>query len=70
MGEMYIQEAHMEYKRRILKLLDEIGDDEIVFLRQIYTIIKKHIEKRGKPARLSFSNISIDQYDRQEQREQ
>lgn len=37
------------YKRLILELLEEIEEvkeDDIIFLRQIYTIIKKHIEKR------------------------
>lgn len=36
----------MEYKRRILEMLDKIGEDDIIFLRQIYTLIKRHIEKR------------------------
>lgn len=36
----------MEYKRKILDLLEVIEDDDIIFLRQIYTIIKKHIEER------------------------
>ncbi len=36
----------MEYKRRILELLAEIEEDDLVFLKQIYTLIKKHIEKR------------------------
>lgn len=37
------------YKRLILELLEEIEEvkeDDIIFLRQIYTMIKKHIEKR------------------------
>ncbi len=37
------------YKRLILELLGEIEEmkeDDIIFLRQIYTMIKKHIEKR------------------------
>ena len=37
------------YKRLILELLEEIEEvkeDDIIFLGQIYTMIKKHIEKR------------------------
>lgn len=37
----------MEYKRKILKLLEQIEDDDTIFLRQIYTIIKRHV-KRGE----------------------
>ncbi len=36
----------MNYKRAVLELLEQIGEDDILFLRQLYTIIKKHIEKR------------------------
>ena len=36
----------MNYKRRIIELLDKIEEDDIIFLKQIYTIIKRHIEKR------------------------
>ena len=37
------------YKRLILELLkdiEEVKEEDIIFLRQIYTIIRKHIEKR------------------------
>lgn len=37
------------YKGLILELLEEIEEKEyedIIFLRQIYTMVKKHIEKR------------------------
>lgn len=37
----------MDYKYLILKLLGEIGDNDVVFLNQIYTIMKKHMEKQG-----------------------
>lgn len=37
---------HMNYKRRALELLGEIEDNDIIFLRQICTIINKHINKR------------------------
>ncbi len=36
----------MDYKRRVAELLEEIGDDDIIFLSQIYTLLKRHIEKR------------------------
>lgn len=36
----------MNYKRKILEMLERIPDDDIIFLKQIFTIIKKHIEKR------------------------
>ncbi len=36
----------MNYKRKILEMLERIPEDDIIFLRQIFTIIKRHIEKR------------------------
>ncbi len=36
----------MEYKRKVVELLEEIEDSDIIFLNQIYTLIKRHIEKR------------------------
>ncbi len=36
----------MEYKRKVLELLAELDDRDIVFLCQLYTLIKRHIEKR------------------------
>ena len=36
----------MSYKDAIIKLLEQIDESDEVFLRQIYTIIKKHIERR------------------------
>lgn len=37
---------YMNYKRAVMELLEQIGEDDIIFLRQLYTIIKKHIDKR------------------------
>ena len=36
----------MNYKRRVIELLEKIEEDDIIFLKRIYTIIKRHIEKR------------------------
>lgn len=37
----------MSYKRIVMEMLEkEIEENDIVFLKQIYTIIRKHIEKR------------------------
>lgn len=36
----------MNYKRRVIELLEKIEEDDIIFLKQIYTIVKRHIEKR------------------------
>lgn len=39
----------MEYKRLIMKMLGEISEeDDVIFLRQIYTLIKRHVEKKQK----------------------
>ncbi len=38
----------MEYKRKVMELLEEIEEDDVIFLRQIYTIIKRHIERKRK----------------------
>lgn len=40
-----LQGVNMDYKSKILELLELIEDNDIIFLRQLYTIIKKHIEK-------------------------
>lgn len=38
----------MEYKRLIIEMLEKIKEDnDIIFLKQIYTLIKRHIEKDG-----------------------
>lgn len=37
-----------EYKKIIIEMLNYLNDSDIVFLKQIYTLIKKHLErKRG-----------------------
>lgn len=36
----------MEYKEWILQMLEEIQDNDIYFLSLIYTLMKRHIEKK------------------------
>lgn len=38
----------MEYKKLILKMLDDISDTDTVFLQQIYTLFKRHMERAGR----------------------
>lgn len=38
----------MGYKIIIIELVKKINDNDVLFLNQIYTIIEKHIEKKGK----------------------
>lgn len=40
----------MEYKRLIMEMLDRISEADTTFLSQIYTLIKRHIEKAGNRA--------------------
>lgn len=35
----------MEYKRLIIEMLDDVHESDIVFLRRIYILIKRHIER-------------------------
>lgn len=37
----------MEYKRLIMDMISKISEEDTIFLRQIYTLIKRHIEKAG-----------------------
>lgn len=38
-----------EYKKIIVEMLNYLNDSDIVFLKQVYTLIKKHLErKRGR----------------------
>lgn len=37
--------AAEDYRRRIVDIVDNIEDE--VFLRRIYAVLRKHIEKRG-----------------------
>ena len=37
----------MEYKRLIIAMITEIKEDDVIFLRQIYALIRRHMEKVG-----------------------
>lgn len=37
-----------EYRKHIKELLKNTDDEDIVFLRQIYTMFKVHLQKRQK----------------------
>ena len=37
----------MEYKRLIIAMITEIKEDDVRFLKRIYTLVKKHIERIG-----------------------
>ncbi len=37
----------MEYKRLIIAILAEIKEDDVIFLQQIYALMKRHVEKKG-----------------------
>lgn len=43
-----IRSRIMGYKGAIIKLLEQIDESDELFLRQIYTIIIKHMEKKNK----------------------
>ncbi len=36
----------MDYKKMILELLEKIDGNDVIFLNQIYTIIKKHVKNQ------------------------
>lgn len=38
----------MEYKEWILRFIEQIGDDDTVFLSQIYTLLKRHVERSAR----------------------
>jgi hypothetical protein len=38
----------MEYKKHIILLIEQVDDNDIRFLRQIYTIIKMHLKRCDK----------------------
>lgn len=38
----------MEYKKVIIQLLDQLDESDFRFLKQLYIIIKKHLEKKGR----------------------
>ena len=35
----------MEYKRFIVEMIEKISETDTIFLRQIYTLVKRHVEK-------------------------
>lgn len=35
----------MEYKRLIIEMIEKISETDTIFLRQIYTLVKRHVEK-------------------------
>lgn len=37
----------MEYKRLIIAMITEVREDDVIFLQQIYTMVKKHVEAAG-----------------------
>lgn len=37
----------MEYKRLILIMMTQVEEDDVIFLQQIYTFIKRHLENKG-----------------------
>ncbi len=37
-----------EYKSVIVKMLQKLDESDYLFLRQIYTIMKKHLERKGR----------------------
>lgn len=37
-----------EYKQLIIELVKKCDESEKVFLIQVYTIIKKHLQRRGR----------------------
>ena len=38
----------MDYKNLIIEMLEYLDESDIIFLRQIFTLIKKHIERKGR----------------------
>lgn len=37
-----------EYKTVIYKMLNNIDDTDEKFLKQLYTLVKKHLERKGR----------------------
>lgn len=37
-----------DYKTAIYKMLANIDDTDEKFLKQLYTLVKKHLERRGR----------------------
>ncbi len=36
----------MEYRKYIMQMMEEVGDDDIIFLQQMYTFLKIHLERK------------------------
>ena len=42
-------EVHMmDYKAEIIKLINKLNASDETFLKQVYIIIKKHFERKGR----------------------
>lgn len=39
-------EVHMSYKKIIIELVEKLEESDERFLKQLYTIIKKHLERK------------------------
>lgn len=37
-----------DYKTAIYKMLNNIDDTDEKFLKQLYTLVKKHLERKGR----------------------
>lgn len=37
----------MEYKRLILIMMTQVEEDDVIFLQQVYTFMKIHLENKG-----------------------
>ncbi len=42
-----IQESRTDYKNGIIEVLEQISDNDSVFLRQILIILIRHVQKKG-----------------------
>lgn len=40
------EKNYVDYKEMTFGLLEQVESNDVIFLRQIYTIIKKHIKKK------------------------
>ena len=37
-----------EYKKLIIQILQSFDDSDYLFAKQIYTIVKRHLDKKGR----------------------
>ncbi len=42
-----VEDKHMEYKRLILIMMTQVEEDDVIFLQQVYTFMKIHLENKG-----------------------